>query len=116
MAKKQVLTNADIEKDIITSLKTPQNESEASYKSFTIPAVIIAIILVVIEFIYPIFILWLFLALIVFGSGISIFHRLRLKNQIKNTNLFKNVPRGTFCNKIMVFKSLKQILIIFLNN
>ena len=84
MAKKQILTNAEIEKDIISALKNPPKESEASYKRWTIPCIIIAILLAVIEFIYPIFILWFLLALIVFLIGVSIFHHFRLKNQIKN--------------------------------
>ena len=84
MAKKQLLTNAEIEKDIISALKNPPKESEKSYKRWTIPCIIIAVLLVVIEFIYPIFILWLLLALTVFLIGYSIFHHLRLKNQIKN--------------------------------
>ena len=66
MAKKQIITSVEIEKDIVDVMKNQPKESERSYKSFTIPAIIIAILLVVIEFIYPIFILWLLLALIVF--------------------------------------------------
>ena len=84
MAKKQILTNAEIEKDIIGALKNLPKESEVSYKRWTIPCIIIAILLVVIEFIYPIFILWFLLALIVFLIGSSIFHHFCLKNQIKN--------------------------------
>jgi len=87
MAKKQILTNAEIVKDIISALKHPPRESEASYKRWTIPCVIIALLLVVIEFIYPMFILWLLLALIVFLIGASIFGRFRLKKKIKNIKI-----------------------------
>ena len=84
MARKQILTNIEIEKDIVNSLKNPPKESEASYKRWTIPCIILAILLVIIEFIYPIFILWFLLTLIVFGIVYSIFDRFRLKNKIKN--------------------------------
>ena len=84
MAKKQILTNVEIEKDIISAIKNPPKESESSYKISTLICIIIAVLLVVIEFIYPIFILWLLLALIVFLIGSRIFHHFRLKNQIKN--------------------------------
>jgi hypothetical protein len=43
--------------------------------------------LVVIEFIYPIFILWFLLALTVFLIGSSIFHHFKLKKQIKNIKI-----------------------------
>ena len=66
MAKKQIVTNVEMEKDIIDAIKNPPKESERSYKRLTIPAIIIAILLVVIEFIYPVFFLWFLLALIVF--------------------------------------------------
>ena len=84
MAKKQRLTNTEIEKDIIQAFKNPPKESEASYKGWTILCIIIAILLVIIEFIYPIFILWFLLALIALGIVYSIFDRIRLKNKIKN--------------------------------
>ncbi len=84
MAKKQILTNAEIKKDIVSALKNPPKEAEASYKRSTLACIIIAVLLVVIALIDPIFILWFLLALIVFIIGISIFHHFRLKNQIKN--------------------------------
>ena len=60
MENKHFLTNTEIEKDIITALKNPPKESEASNHKSTIVAIIIAILLIVIEFIYPIFILYFF--------------------------------------------------------
>ena len=87
MAKKQIVTNVEIEKDIVDAIKNPPKESERSYKRFTIPAIIIAVLLVAIEFIYPIFILWFLLALIVFLICSAIFHHFRLKNQIKNVTV-----------------------------
>lgn len=87
MAKKQILTNEEIEKDIISAIKNPPSSSEASYKGFTIPCIIIALFLIVIEYIYPEFILWLLLALIVFLVVGSIFHHFRLKSKIKNVRI-----------------------------
>ena len=87
MAKKQIITNVEMEKDIVDEIKNPPKELEKSYKRFTIPAIIIAILLVAIEFVYPIFILWFLLALIVFLICSAIFNHLRLKNQIKNVTI-----------------------------
>jgi hypothetical protein len=87
VTKKQILTNVEIEKDIINALKNPPKEAEASYKRLTLPCIITAVLLVVIEFIYPIFILWFLLALTVFLIGSSIFHHFKLKKQIKNIKI-----------------------------
>ena len=87
MAKKQIITSVEMEKDIVDEIKNPPIELEKSYKRFTIPAIIIAILLVAIEFVYPIFILWFLLALIVFLIYSAIFNHLRLKNQIKNVTI-----------------------------
>ena len=87
MVKKHILTNTEIEKDIITALKNPPKESEASNKKSTIIAIIIAVLLVVIEFIYPIFIIWFLLALMTFLIVYSIFNHIRLKNRIKNVTI-----------------------------
>ena len=87
MARKQILTNIEIEKDVVSSLENPPKESEASYKRWTIPCIILAILLVIIEFIYPIFILWFLLALIAFVIIYSIFDRFRLKNKIKSVTI-----------------------------
>lgn len=83
MAKKQILTRSEIEKDIINVFKQPQEMSESSYKKWTIPSVIIACI----EFIYPIFILWVVLALVIFLIASSIISRFRLKRHIKNVSI-----------------------------
>lgn len=87
MAKKQTLTNAEIEKDIISALQNPPKESEVSYKRWTVPCLIITLLLVVIEFIYPIFIIWFLLALIALTVASCVFHHFRLKNQIKNIKI-----------------------------
>ena len=87
MAKKQIITNVEIEKDIVDAIKNPPKELEKSYKRFTIPTIIIAILLVAIEFVYPVFILWFLLALIAFLICSAIFNHFRLKNQIKNVTI-----------------------------
>ena len=87
MAKKQIITNAEIEKDIADALKNPPRESEASYKKFNIPAIIIAIVGVVIGLIFPTYILWFLLALIAFSIIYCVFYFFRLKNRIKNVTI-----------------------------
>lgn len=52
MSQKQTLTNVEIEKDIIHALKHPPKESETSYQRWTVLYIIIAILLVAIEFAY----------------------------------------------------------------
>jgi len=87
VAKKHILTNEEIEKDIISSLEHPPKESERSYKRSTLFDIILALVLIVIEFIYPIFILWFLIALILFSVVIGVFHYLRLKNKIKSVSV-----------------------------
>lgn len=79
MSQKQTLTNVEIEKDIIHAFKHPPKESETSYQRWTVLYIIIAILLVAIEFVYPMFILWFLLALIVVGIGSGIVHYVRIK-------------------------------------
>ena len=87
MAKKQILTNTEIEKDIIAALKNPPKMAEASYEKGTVPAIILAILLVIIEFIYPLLVLWFLLACLAFLIGNCIFKQIRLKKQIKNVSV-----------------------------
>lgn len=87
MIQKEILTNKEIEKDIITALKNPPRESEASYKKWTVPAIIIALILFIIEFIYPIFILWFLGVLIIFFTIAVTVHYIRLKRKIKRISI-----------------------------
>lgn len=87
MAKKQILTNVEIEKDIVHAIKHPPRISEKSYKSGTLPAILIVIFLVVMEFVYPPFILWALLALLVALPVMAIVGRIRLKHRIKSVSL-----------------------------
>ena len=87
MAKKQIVTNVEIEKDIVYAIKNPPEESERSYKSFKVPAIIIAVIMVVIEFINPASMVLFLLALLAFLICFAIFSHFRLKNKIKNVTI-----------------------------
>ena len=87
MPKKQVITNSEIEKDIIGALKNPPRASEASYKKWTIPAAVIAIALIVVVAINPkigcLIFLAVFALLIIFGIA----NYLRVKYRIKNVSI-----------------------------
>ena len=87
MANKQILTNVEIEKDIVHAIKHPPRTSEKSYKSGTLPAILIVIFLVVMEFVYPRFILWALLALLVALPVMVIVGRIRLKHRIKHVSI-----------------------------
>ena len=87
MANKQILTNVEIEKDIVHAIKHPPRTSEKSYKSGTLPAILIVIFLVVMEFVYPPFILWALLALLVALPVMAIVGRIRLKHRIKHVSI-----------------------------
>lgn len=85
--KKQILTNKEIEKDIETALKNTQDMSESSYKKMIIPIVLIAISMVVLEFVYPPGILWVLIGIVVFLLGAKIYKTCRLKYLIKNIKM-----------------------------
>lgn len=87
MAKKQILTRSEIEKDVINALNRPSDMSESSYKKWTIPCIIIGCLLAIIEFIYPIFILWFLLALVIFLIAGSIIRHFHLKRRIKKVSI-----------------------------
>lgn len=87
MAKKQIFTDAEIEKDIICALKNPQGESKKSYNRRSIPIAVSACIAGVVSIFYPLVLLWLLVAALVYGVGEIIFRSVRLKNQIKNVKI-----------------------------
>lgn len=87
VAKKQILTNAEIEKDIVSALRHPPKESEASYQKWKIPAVLVAIFFVVIEFFYPLFLLWLLLALLGFLIAFAVVHSILFQYRIKHVSV-----------------------------
>lgn len=66
LPSKETVERAEIEKDIACALKNPPHSSEASYKNLTLPAVIIAAVLLAVEFVYPAFVLWALGAIVVF--------------------------------------------------
>ena len=87
MSKKQSLTNAEIEKDIIGALKNPPGVSEKSNRKWTIPATVIAIALIVVVAINSkigcLILLAVFALLIIFGIA----NYLRVKYRIKNVSI-----------------------------
>ena len=87
MPKKQVITNSEIEKDIVGALKHPPRASESSHIKWTISAVIVAIALVVILLVNPKLGLFILLAelirLIIFGIA----EHCRARNRIKNVTI-----------------------------
>ena len=87
MEKKQLLTNKEIEKDIITALKNPHKESEESYKKGTIPAIIVAVFLFVLGFIYPEFLPWVAISVFLFVVVYTIFCYVRLGAKIKRVSI-----------------------------
>ena len=87
MAKKHILTDSEIEKDIADAMRNPPGQSEKSYKRLILPAIIIAALLIVIEFLYPLFVLWLVLVATAFAIGYGIFYRQRLKKRIRSVTI-----------------------------
>lgn len=87
MPKRERLTRTEIEKDIINGLKQPKDSSQTSHEKETIVAIIIAVLLVVVEFFYPLFILWFLLALVAFLILGVIFRRIRIQYQIKKVSI-----------------------------
>lgn len=83
MARKQIITNTEIEKDIIGALNNPPNSSRDTYRRGRIIAIAIVILLTVIGLIYPMFILWFFLGILVFLMVGFIAYPLYRKNRIK---------------------------------
>lgn len=89
MPKKQVFTNAEIEKDIIGALKHPphDSEAEASSKKWMIPAAIVAVPLVVITVINPTTGCLLLLAVCALMMIVGIVNNLRIKYRMKMVSI-----------------------------
>lgn len=83
MSKKEMITRAEIEQDIINALKLPPKTAEASYKRMTIPCAIVACLLVIVEFLYPKFIFFVLLALIPILFIFSAIRHFRLRHKIE---------------------------------
>lgn len=86
MPKKTVVTFAEIEKDIINVLKQPEKSSEEAYKKWTVPSVLIALILIVVCIFSPTFALWFLLACLALLIVFHIVSRVRLKRKIKHVS------------------------------
>lgn len=87
MPKREILTRTEIEKDIISGLKQPKDSSQASHEKETVVGIILAVLLVVIEFFYHLFVLWFLLALVAFLIFGAIFLRIRLQYRIKKVSI-----------------------------
>ena len=87
MVKKQIITNREIEQDIATALKNPQDMSKSSYKKMTFPIVLVAISMVVMGFVYPLGVLWILLGIVAALIGAKIYQICRLNYLIKNISI-----------------------------
>ena len=87
MLKKQILTNAEIKKDLIHAMRHPPRISEADYKKGTLPAILMACFLFVMGFVYPQFIPWFLLGVIAFLVGATVFHGIRFRYRIKRVTI-----------------------------
>ena len=63
--KRQPLTKQNIEQDIKNSLKEPAQMSEAAYRKWTIPCILIVAALLIFDIFYPVFVLWSLLLILV---------------------------------------------------
>jgi len=87
LPKMETITLTEIEKDIINALKQPQDKSKIEYEKIKIPTAIITFLLIIIEFIYPLFIVWGIIAFVVFVVGYNIIGHFRLKHKIKQISI-----------------------------
>lgn len=88
MAQKQIVTSKEIIQDIINSIKHPAKEmSQKSYKKLIVPCILIAIAFCVIEVIYPKFVLFVLLSIILVLVALPVINFLKIKHQIKNVRM-----------------------------
>ena len=81
-----MITQAEIKKDIINSLKQPLEMSKSSYKKLTIPCIIIACLLIVVTYTHPKIILYALLFLLVSPFLFGAVSYFRLQHKIKNVH------------------------------
>ncbi len=84
MAKKQILTNLEIEKDIVGAFKKPSEGPKPPYGINTVIGIILAIVLWVIALMYTVFIVRFSLILIGLLIVGNIFYSVWFKYRIKN--------------------------------
>jgi hypothetical protein len=87
MPKKQILTDAEIKKDLICALKHPPAESERSVNTASWVVLGIFIASIVVIYFYHLFLLWLLLGTALYSIGFVIFKHQKLKMQIKKISL-----------------------------
>ena len=86
-SKKETVTLKEVKQDIIRSIKKPPHESEEAHKKWTFIGILIAVLEVILGFIYPMAVLWVLLA--VLGSIIpcSLIFLFQIKHRIKNLSM-----------------------------
>lgn len=86
MAKKDVVTDKEIVKDLITAHKNPPNKPGSKY-DLTFFYYLVAFMLLIIELKHPKFILWVLIALIIVGAIGSIVYKIRLTHLKKTFSI-----------------------------
>ena len=76
-----------IEKDIINALYKKPDKSEATYKKTTVIEIIVGCLMIVIEFFYRSFILWVLLALLIYIIGGNLLLRLIRSSKAKKVSI-----------------------------
>lgn len=87
MEKRQILTNAEIEKDIICALQAPPEELEATYKKKWLFRSLLLLGVIVLGLIKPGWILWILLAMLVLLIGYAILSGIRHQKRIQNVRI-----------------------------
>ena len=87
MSQKQILTNAEIKKDIISAMKNPPEESEASDKKGSVIALIVACFFLFMVYIDPLFAIRAVLAGFALLIGASIFRSIYEKRRFKKWSI-----------------------------
>jgi len=88
MSKKQLLTNSEIEKDIIAALKNPPGVSEKSNRKWAIPAAVIAVALIVPTVINPKIGCLIGLAVLALLIIVGVANRLRTQYRLKKVAIY----------------------------
>lgn len=91
MHKKEQVTRKELEQDLISALKQPADMPKSTHQKWIIPAVIFAILFVVLEFVSPLLLMrllmWFLLALLAFLPIVAVVEHVQLKYKIKKLSL-----------------------------
>ena len=108
MAKKDVVTDKEIVKDLITAHKNPPNKPGSKY-DLTFFYYLVAFMLLIIELKHPKFILWVLIALIIVGAIGSIVYKIRLTHLKKTFSKYSGIGIKNFYNT-MIMNKAKSLL------